>query len=381
VTPPDVGSPLPEGVAQLLALLPEAHLVTGLEGTIHAANQPACELLPSVLVGEELADHLADPGELAPLLGRWSRSTTLRPGRLVLADGTRLRGDGARLSGASLLLVRLRPHERSAVAFQRVNQHVETANLRELSRRLEATVDELRSANLRLAAANEEVQQYARAVAHDVRTPLFTMQGFAQLLAEDGHVDDTGAEYVRFILESTARLQQTTDGLLEVARLDRVTPRRDARTDAKVALEEVLSDLGAELHGVTVEVDRLPVVAVEPSALRRVLQNLVANSVRHGQLPDRPLRIEITARRLGGTVAISVRDDGIGILEEDHDRLFELFHRGAGSEDVPGTGIGLAACRKIVTAWGGTITTEPVPGPGARFVFTAPAADHASATA
>lgn len=372
---------LPDGVVQLLALLPEAHLVVTVDGVVCAANPAACELVPDARAGAPLADLLAEPTDADDVLGRWSRSTSLRPGRLGLADGRQLRGDGARLPDASLLLVRLRPLERSASAFQRVNERVETANLRELSRRLEATVDELRSVNLRLAAANEEVQQYARAVAHDVRTPLFTMQGFAQLLAEDGHVDEAGTEYVRFILDSTARLQQTTEGLLEVARLDRAGPRGDRQADAGVALEEVISDLGTELRDVEVTADPLPALAVEPSALRRVLQNLIVNSVRHGRVADRPLHVEVSARQLGGTVAISVRDDGAGILEQDHDRLFDLFHRGAGSADTPGTGIGLAACRKIVAAWGGTISSEPVEGPGARFVFTAPSAERASATA
>jgi signal transduction histidine kinase len=377
------GTPLPVGVAQLLSLLPEAHLITDADGRVRGANAAARRLLPSALVDTDLARSLADPAQLRPLLGRWGRSTTLRPGTLELPDGTHLRGDGARLPDWPLLLVRLREKDRTLAPFQRINQRVETANLRELSRRLETTVHELRSANLRLAAANEEVQQYARAVAHDVRTPLFTMQGFAQLLADDGNLDETGAEYVGFILQATERLQQTTDGLLAVARLDRAAPRGDERTEATDALRDVLADLGSELRSdeVTVDVGVLPVVAVERAALRRVLQNLLVNSVRHGRPADRPLRIEVTGRRLGATVAISVRDDGVGVDAADRERLFDLFHRGAGSSEVPGTGIGLAACRKIVTAWGGTITCEPVQGPGALFVFTAPAALDASATA
>jgi signal transduction histidine kinase len=383
VTAQVAAGPLPEGIGQLLALLPEAHLVTDAAGRIRGVNAAARQLLPGALVGTDLAGSLADPSQLPPLLGRWGRSTTLRPGTLELADGTHLRGDGARLPDWPLLLVRLRERDRALAPFQRINQRVETANLRELSRRLEATVHELRSANLRLAAANDEVQQYARAVAHDVRTPLFTMQGFAQLLADDGNLDAAGTEYVGFILEATERLQQTTDGLLAVARLDRAAPRGDERTDTTEALREVLADLGSELRSgeVTVDVGELPAIAVEQAALRRVLLNLLVNSIRHGRPEDRPLRIEVTGRRLGATVAISVRDDGVGVDEADRERLFDLFHRGAGSSSVPGTGIGLAACRKIVTAWGGTITCEPVQGRGAQFVFTAPAALDAAATA
>jgi signal transduction histidine kinase len=365
--------PVPSELTHVLGLLPDAHLLTDLDGTVRFAN-PGARRLVEVVVGGRLAEVVTDPAELAASLGRWGRSADLRPGMLELVDGRRLRADGARVQGRALLLLRLRPHEQASAAFARVTERLETANLRELSRRFEATVHELRAANLRLAAANDEVQQYARAVAHDVRTPLFTIQGFAQLLAEDGHVDEVGGEHVRFILDSTSRLQQTTDALLEVARLGRQTSPTNVRTDARRAVDAVLADLTGELRAaeVQVEVHDLPDVAVDGAALRRVLQNLVVNAVRHAPVADRPLRIEVTGRKEGETATIAVRDDGVGVPEGDRERLFELFHRGVDALDTPGTGIGLAACRKIVAAWGGSIHCEPADGPGTRFVFTAP---------
>jgi signal transduction histidine kinase len=374
---------VPRTVSGALAPLPEAHLVTGLDGTVGFASPAAERLLDADhghLAGRSFADLLAEPGTLAPVLGRWSRTTSLRPAPLQLADGRQLRCDGARLAGHPLVLVRLRDRGVALTAFQRVNDRLDTANLRALSRRLEASVAELRESNLQLAAANDEVQQYARAVAHDVRTPLFTIQAFARLLAEDGHVDEPGTEHVRSILDSTARLQQITDALLEVARLDRAGPS-GGRSDVAAALDDVLADLTAEVDPVAVTVSATPLhpVAVECSALRRVLQNLVVNAVRHGTVPGRPLHVSVSSRRAGGEVTVSVCDDGAGVPDRDRDRIFELFHRGTRAVETPGTGIGLAACRKIVTAWGGTITCEPIPEPGTCFVFTAPAA-HGPAT-
>ncbi len=376
MNPGSTGPPtLPADVGRILRLLPDAHLVTGVDGTIRHANPAAEQLLGRTsdgLVGGDLATLLATPASLPALLGRWSRSTAPRPGILELGDGARLRCDGARLSGDALLL-RLRERGEALTPFERVNHRVDTANLRELSRRLEASVEELRESNIRLATANEEVQQYARAVAHDIRTPLFTVQAYARLIEEDGHVDATGAEYVRFILESTERLAATTDAMLEVARLEREV-RSGGPTDTVAALEQVIADIGEEIRGpdVTVTAGELLPAAVEPTAFRRVLQNLLVNGVRHGQVPGRPLCIEVTSRRLGADVVFAVCDDGAGIGEDDPAALFELFRRGVGAAEVPGIGIGLPTCRKIVHAWGGTIACEPLDGPGTCFTFTAP---------
>jgi signal transduction histidine kinase len=374
---------VPHAITDVLAPLPEAHLVTDLGGTIGFASPAARRLLDpdgGELAGLGLADLLEEPPSLAPVLGRWSRTTSMRPAPLRLSDGRQLRCDGARLSGHPFLLVRVRERDDASTSFKRVNDHVETANLRALSERLEASVAELRESNLQLSAANEEVQQYARAVAHDVRTPLFTIQAFARLLAEDGHVDGAGAEHVRSILDSTARLQRITDALLEVARLQRTAPT-GGRSHIAATLDDVLADLAAEIDpaSVTVTAGPLHAVAVERTALHRVLQNLVVNALRHGAVADRPLRISITSRRDGSQVTVAVRDDGVGVDERDRDRLFDLFHRGPRAAEIPGTGIGLAASRKIVTAWGGTITCEPVPDTGSCFEFTAPAA-HGSPT-
>lgn len=367
------------GVSAVLRPLPEAYLLVDLRGIIRYANPAAEQLVarPSgSLGGADLAQLLERPGTLAKTLDRWRRTSSFRPAALQLSGGRRVRCDGARMSRPALLLLWLRDVDQARLPFLRVNDRVDTGNLRELSRRLERTVAELREANRRLTAANEEIQQYARAVAHDIRTPLFAIQGLAQLLAEDGHVDTPGADYVRLILESTRRLTETTDALLDVARLEPL-PTAGGVADTAGVLDEVLEELGTEVRTVGAEVcvgELLP-VAVDELALQQVLHNLVGNSLQHAPVEGRPLRIEVSSRPVGSDVEVMVCDDGAGIDGDDPERLFDLFHRSGRARRIRGLGVGLAACRKIVNAWGGTIACKPIPGPGVCFVFRAPAAN------
>jgi signal transduction histidine kinase len=366
-------------VELVLEALPDAYVVTDLAGTIRHATSAACQLLSlerKGLEGTNLIDLFDDPEDLTVgLLARWAGSSAFRPGAVRLHDGRALRGDGARLAHHRLLMLRLRPREDTLAPFRRVHDEVETANLRELSHRLEASVADLGRANRQLLAANEEIQQYARAVAHDIRMPLFTIQGFARLLEQDDLVDGPGAEYVQLILESAQRLSHVTDGVLAVARLGPVMLPTAAIDTAAVA-RDVLADLDAEMRAVDAHIaigELHPVVAHEPS-LRRVLQNLLANSLRHGAVPGRPLQIEVSSRVVATDIEISVRDDGAGVDDADRERIFTLFYSAQTTPVPTGSGIGLASCRKIVNGWGGTIACEPVAGPGVQFVFTAPAA-------
>jgi signal transduction histidine kinase len=366
-------------VGLILDALPDAYLITDLSGGIRHANPAACRLLSRTrerLEGASLAGLLDDPEHASGLFARWAGSSSFRPGAIRLQDGPALRCDGARLSHHRLLWLRLRRREEVLAPFRRVHDEVETANLRELSRRLEASAAELGRSNRRLLAANEEIQQYARAVAHDIRTPLFTIQGFARLLERDDLDDASGAEYVRLILESARRLADITDGVLAVARLQRPAVATTEIDPAAVA-RDALADLDATLRAVDAHVvvgDLHPVAVHEPS-LRRVLQNLLGNSLRHGAVPGRPLRVEVTSRLVDAYVEISVRDDGAGVEDADRERIFTLFSRGQDTLVPAGSGIGLASCRKLVSGWGGTIACEPLPGPGVRFYFTAPAAN------
>lgn len=375
--------PPPRGTAveldAVLEVLPDALLVTDLAGTVRHVNPAASELLAltrETLEGVRVHDLVtAHDQDTATLLARWAGSSALRPGTLRLPDGRALRCDGARLPHHELLLLRLRSREAALVPFRQVHDRVETANLRELSRRLEASVAELGRSNRQLEAANDEIQQYARAVAHDVRTPLYTIQGYVRLLEHEGMVAPEGAEFVQRILDSTRRLADITDGVLAVANL-RPSVEVPVSVDTEAVFRDVLADLDAELRTVDVRVvvgDLHPVAVPEP-ALRRVLQNLVGNSLRHGAVPDRPLVVEVSSRVVGSEVQLAVRDDGRGVDPADREHVFTLFYRGTTGAASPGSGIGLSSCRKLVNGWGGTITCEPVAGPGALFVVTAPAA-------
>jgi signal transduction histidine kinase len=147
------------------------------------------------------------------------------------------------------------------------------------------------------------------------------------------------------------------------------------------ALHEALAEQRRELDAAAatvVEEDLDGLTAAVPAiSLRQVFHNLVTNSLRFRE-PSRPLRVEVHARELGDLVEVAVTDNGTGIDERDRDHLFELFQRGTRRTTSPGHGIGLATCRKLVTRWGGSIRCESSSGPGARFVFTAPARVGAS---
>jgi signal transduction histidine kinase len=362
--------------------LNDAYVLAELDGRVVAANRPARRLLTGdeATLPPAITGWTTDPELAAGLLATWAATSTPRPASLTLPSGRTLRADGARLGEPDRLLVRVRDREESTVAYTSLTVRRRSEQLRAISRQLDTTVARLHEANRELRFANEQLQQYAAAVAHDVRTPLFTIRGFIQMLQDGDHVDADGAELVEQIVGATDRLHRTTESLLAVARLEEQLPVTDP-VSITAALHEALAEQRRELDAASATVveeglDGLQ-AAVPAISLRQVFHNLVTNSLRFRE-PSRPLRLEVHARELGDLVEVAVTDNGTGIDERDRDHLFELFQRGTRRETTPGHGIGLATCRKLVTRWGGSIRCESSSEPGARFVFTAPARVGAS---
>lgn len=356
-----------------LAVLGEASIVARRDATIVLDNPAARTLFGhDALEGCSLHDLAADSAEVDRLLGRWWTTSSPRPGVLRLQDGTTVRCDGARLRSLPYLLVRMRTQQHAVRPFAQIRTEVDADNLRQLSQRLHDTVAELRTTNLRLRAANDELNQYAAAVSHDLRTPLYTMRGYVELLLEDGLIAPDGLPLAQAIQRGVERLERMTTALLSVARLEAGDPP-DTPVDLQRVLDNVRESLRDELRaaGAEVVVGPLPAVWVGEAPLTQVMQNLLANSLRY-RAADRPLRIEISARDRDGTVEVAVTDNGIGVPEGEHERIFELFHRAATGQD--GTGIGLTTCRKLVTQWGGQMRSVPT-DIGARLEFTVPSAD------
>lgn len=354
----------------VMGMLSEPTLVLDDAGRVIMDNVAARDLLGmGRLEGCRLHDLVSAPDVVGDLLRRWRTTTARRPGVITTVNGDRLRCDGGRLRAHSLLLVHVRPQHRALQAFSHVSAQVDAANLRQLSNRLQKTIAELSESNRRLAAANDELGQYASAVSHDLRTPLFAIKGNLEVLISEQLVTEEGMSLVEATVRAARRLERTTSALLSVARLE-PDERPTEPVDTHGVLDRVLEVLQADLDAADADlvVGRLPPVLVPEGPLGQVLQNLVANSLAH-RSPDRRPRIQISARRLESMVEISVQDNGTGIDEGEHERIFELFHRGNAGQ--AGSGIGLTTCRKLVNRWGGHIRSVPV-DMGAMFTFTAP---------
>jgi PAS domain S-box-containing protein len=225
-----------------------------------------------------------------------------------------------------------------------------------------------------LARSNAELEQFAYLVSHDLQEPLHVAAGFLQLLARryKGGLDPKAREFIDNALSSITRMEQMIRDLLDYSR---VTSR--GKDFVPVALDplvdRVLQDLSLIIQAKQAQITRdpLPTVLADPAQLTRVFQNLIGNALKF--CGDRPPRVHIGARPVNGRWEIFVRDQGIGIDSRHFDRIFRMFERLHSREEYPGTGIGLAICKKIIERHGGRIWVESKPGCGATFFFTLPA--------
>jgi signal transduction histidine kinase len=219
-----------------------------------------------------------------------------------------------------------------------------------------------------------ELKAYADVVAHDLSAPL---SGIALLVTalEQRPEQPPSAEILQELRATAGRARGLIDGVLAYARSGELVRDRVALHDA---IAEVCADLRGALDdaGACLVVGELPEVDGDPRQLRRVLQNLLANAVKFRS--DRPLRIEVSARRGSQEWVVSVRDNGIGIRREDVPHVFDMFSRV--TPNVDGTGIGLAICRRVVEAHDGRIWVEPAEGGGSVFRFTLPFGEAPGAT-
>lgn len=231
-----------------------------------------------------------------------------------------------------------------------------------------------------LARSNAELEQFAYLVSHDLQEPLHVAAGFLQLLARryKKDLDPKAQEFIDNALSSITRMEQMIRDLLDYSR---VTSR--GKDFVPVALDplvdQVLQDLSLIIQAkqAVITRDPLPTVLADPAQLTRVFQNLVGNALKF--CGDKPPRIHIGARPVNGRYEIFVQDQGIGIDPKHFDRIFQMFERLHSRQEYPGTGIGLAICKKIIERHGGHIRVESQPGCGATFFFTLPAATVSAA--
>ena len=231
----------------------------------------------------------------------------------------------------------------------------------------------LEAARQVLQRSNEELSQFAYIASHDLQEPLRTVASFAELLVSRyrDHGGPEAAEFVAYIVDGVQRMSSLIHDLLQYSSAGASKTLPTDPTSTESAMSEVLFALSASIDasGAAITYEGLPEVWVERRGLITLMQNLIGNAIKYrGQDPP---RIHVSAEPAGTNWRFCVRDNGIGIAPEYHARIFGIFKRLHGKE-IPGTGIGLAICQRIVQWHGGEIWVESEPGSGSAFFFTLP---------
>jgi light-regulated signal transduction histidine kinase (bacteriophytochrome) len=250
------------------------------------------------------------------------------------------------------------------IGYQSTN--LDVTPIREAERRIKA-------ANEDLERSNKELEQFAYVASHDLQEPLRMVSSYTQLLGQryEGQLDEKAKKYIDYAVDGAVRMQRLINDLLTYSRVGtRGKPLEP--TDAHAVLGEAVVNLAATIEesGALITNDDLPTVRTDASQLVQVFQNLLANAIKFRGAE--PPRVHVSATDQGREWVFSVRDNGIGIERQYAARVFVIFQRLHTRQEYPGTGIGLALCKRIVERHGGHIWFESEPGAGSTFFFTVP---------
>jgi PAS domain S-box-containing protein len=239
---------------------------------------------------------------------------------------------------------------------------------------VKAVEAELRSTNEALIRANEDLNQFAFAASHDLQEPLRMITIYSELLVRSyrGQLENDAALYTRFIADGTKRMQRLLADLLDYTLLNSDDERHEGEVDLNLVFQKAVQNVrtAAEETSVAITADQLPVIrAYEPHFLQ-LLQNLIGNAIKYRS--EEPPRVHVGATQRDGSTVLSVADNGRGIDPQYHQQIFGVFKRLHGKE-IPGTGIGLAICQRVVNRYGGRIWVESELNRGSTFYCTLPA--------
>jgi PAS domain S-box-containing protein len=361
----------------LVDTLPINILRKDLRGRVTYGNRGYCERMGrplSALLGK--TDYDLFPKEHADkYLSDDER--VIRSGKMFEDIEEHRTGDGERLY-VHVLKAPVRDAKGDVVGTQVIFWDVTARKLAEEA--LEKTAAEL-------ARSNKELEQFAYVASHDLQEPLRMITSYTQLIAKryKEQLDTDAKEFMHFAVDGAMRMQKLIQGLLEYSRVGtRGKPFAQTRCDEILSAALANLKLAIEEAGATVAHDPLPEIMSDPVQLTQLFQNLIGNSLKF-RAKDPP-RIHISVERRARADAASlnippyewifrVRDNGIGIEPQYFERIFIIFQRLHTQDKYPGTGIGLAICKKIVERHGGRIWLESKPGEGTSFYFALPALD------
>jgi light-regulated signal transduction histidine kinase (bacteriophytochrome) len=258
-----------------------------------------------------------------------------------------------------------RDHDGNTIGVVTISQDISARKNAEEER--ERLVRELRR-------SNDDLSQFSYVVSHDLQAPLRMVKSYAELLVRcyEGKFDNTADEFISVILNGAVGMEQLIQTLLRYAQAD-----EEALSKTAVGMDAILDGVRANLRQVITESSAelthgpLPSVTGDPVQLLQLLQNLVGNAIKYARVGVPP-RIVISAEKKDAEYCFAVKDNGLGIDPKNLERIFAPLKRLHGQE-IPGTGIGLAVCKKIVERHGGQIWATSDPGHGSTFYFTLPA--------
>jgi len=336
-------------VDHILRTMINTLIVVDRTGMVKAVNHAACELLSyheDELIGQPITQIFT---ELDPFQG-WTNVELFYHAK----DGTRI----PVLFSSSVL----RNHEGKTQGVVCIAQDLTAYQQAE---------ETLRQHTEELLRSNTELEQFASVASHDLQEPLSMVTGYIQLLAQcyRGQLDPHADEFIGYAVEGLERMRTLIRDLLEYARVGTQGKPVEV-TDSCEAVLQALANLRMATHMARAEVtfDPLPIVVADHAQLVQVFQNLVANALKfHG---DAPPQVHISASQEDRSWKFSVRDNGIGIEPKFAERIFAIFQRLHTTAEYPGTGIGLAICKKVIERHGGQIWVESSLGHGATFFFT-----------
>jgi PAS domain S-box-containing protein len=247
-----------------------------------------------------------------------------------------------------------------------------------LAHELRARGDELESANVRLRQINSELEDFTYVVSHDLKEPLRTLQAYSHILAEEysAQLGTDGFQYINHMVRASRRLGLLIDELLKLSQAGQSTrpPRVFNLIEAVATVRQDLVDLIQRKEAAIVTEGSLPDVVGDSHRIVQLLANLVANGLKYNQNPSPRVTIGTKPAPDPRQLIVFVRDNGIGIDPAHHEQIFGIFRRLHQPDQYEGAGAGLAICKKIVEAHGGTIWVESRREEGATFLFTLPRA-------
>jgi PAS domain S-box-containing protein len=354
-----LGSP---AAARLLESAPDAMVVVNQHGEIALLNLQAERQFGyqrAELVGQRVKDII--PGDFEARLGDGVEAAARQTGAPIQLTGRRKDGSSFPID---VTLSRIDDSHGVAVTLAIRDVTVQQQAQAQLLEKLEE-----------LNRSNEDLRQFTYVASHDLQQPLRMVASFTELLSRryKGRLDADADDYIRFAVDGARRMQQLIEDLLAYSRIGS-EGRAMRRVSSEEALRQALMNLARAIEesGAIVTHDPLPAILADKRQLIQLFQNLVANAIQYRSAASP--RVHISAvRHEPGEWTFAVRDNGQGIEAQHFERIFGVFQRLHNREELFGTGIGLAICKRIVERHGSRIAVESEPGKGSTFRFALPA--------